>query len=121
MTQTVPANLFDLRDLSGDGQETFTSLLSVPGVRIERIVSCGQASPPGFWYDQDEHEWVMVLQGRAGLQLEGEAAPRVLNAGDHLLLPAHCRHRVESTASGEATIWLAVFWREAAMPASSKE
>ena len=80
-------------------------------VRIERIVSHGQSSPPDFWYDQEEHEWVLVLQGAAVLEIEDEAEPRRLNPGDALYLPAHRRHRVAWTQSDEPTVWLAVFWR----------
>lgn len=85
-------------------------MLSRPGVRIERIVSTGQSSPPGFWYNQDEGEWVMVLQGEAHLHLAGEATPRILRAGDYLDLPPHCRHRVAWTTPEAPTVWLAVFY-----------
>lgn len=77
-------------------------------VRIERIVSRGQASPPGFWYDQAQAEWVLLLAGAAGIRFDGEAAPRALAPGDHLLIPAHVRHRVEWTDAAQATVWLAV-------------
>lgn len=79
-------------------------------VRIERIVSFGQASPPGFWYEQRQAEWVVVLEGAAGLLIEGEAAPRRLGAGDHVDIPAGCRHRVEWTDPAGPTIWLAVHY-----------
>lgn len=80
-------------------------------LRIERIVSTGQASPPGFWYDQEEHEWVLLLAGRAGLRFEDEDEERELVPGDPVLIPAHARHRVEWTADDEPTIWLAIFYR----------
>lgn len=89
-------------------EERLTGLLAVPGLRIERIVSTGQASPPGFWYDQDWAEWVLVLSGSAGLLFEGEVGPRVLRPGDHVLIPARARHRVEWTDPGRPTVWLAV-------------
>lgn len=88
--------------------ETFDDLLNVPGLRIERIVSHGQASPPGFWYEQDNDEWVMVLQGAASLRVEGRDTLVLLEPGDHFWLPAGLRHRVESTAAEGPTIWLAV-------------
>src|SRR5215204_3145177 len=72
------------------------------------IVSTGQASPPGFWYDQPLDEWIVVLAGSAGLLVEGEDGPRTLRAGDHVHLPAHCRHRVEWTDAARPTVWLAV-------------
>jgi cupin 2 domain-containing protein len=103
---SLSGNLF--ADLAGDAtHEQFTELRA-PSVRIERIVSHGQAGPPGFWYDQDWAEWVLVLGGSAILQLEGEATPRKLARGDYLHIPAHRRHRVEATDSAEPTIWLAV-------------
>jgi cupin 2 domain-containing protein len=78
--------------------------------RVERIVSNGQSSPEGFWYDQDECEWIVVLQGHAMLLVEGEAAPISLGPGDHLFIPAHRRNRVEWTSPSEPTIWLAIFF-----------
>lgn len=92
------------------GAEIFTELLKKPGVRIERIVSHGQASPPGFWYDQADGEWVMVVAGEAGLLLEGEAAPRRLGPGDWLDIPPHRRHRVAWTTPARPTVWLAVHY-----------
>ena len=88
--------------------ERVTDLLSRPGVRIERIVSTGHASPPGFWYDQPQDEWVLLIAGSAGVLIEGEAATRILRAGDWLELPAHVRHRVEWTEADKPTVWLAV-------------
>ncbi|NIF17733.1 cupin domain-containing protein [Pantoea sp. Cy-639] len=108
----MPDNLFSaLPALDPQAEERFDDLLRRPGLRIERIVSSGQASPPGYWYDQDEGEWVVVLSGSAGVRLADEAQARVLQAGDHLHLPPHCRHRVEWTEAGVATVWLAVFYR----------
>jgi cupin 2 domain-containing protein len=91
-------------------EEVTTVLAEGRGVRIERIVSTGQASPPGFWYDQEEHEWVAVLTGSALLRLDGEAKARRLVPGDWVLIPAHRRHRVEATAATGPTVWLAVFF-----------
>lgn len=91
-------------------EESFLGLVETPHVKIERIVSFGQASPPGFWYDQAWAEWIMVLGGAAGVRLEDDAEIRVLRAGDFLLIPARQRHRVEWTQKDEATIWLAVHY-----------
>lgn len=100
-----------LADLPVAGpDETLETLVAAGAVRIERIVSTGQASPEGFWYDQDWNEWVMVLAGSAGLQIEGEDQPRRLKAGDAVTLPAHCRHRVAWTDPGQPTVWLAVHY-----------
>jgi cupin 2 domain-containing protein len=92
-------------------QEETAVLAALPGVRIERIVSTGQASPAGFWYDQDWAEWVILLAGSAGLLIEGEGAPRILAPGDYLEIPPHVRHRVEWTDADRPTVWLAVHAR----------
>jgi cupin 2 domain-containing protein len=89
-------------------QEEITTLLASPGLRIERIVSHGQASPPGFWYDQPQAEWVIVLAGRAELRFADRDATTRMEPGDWLHIPAHRRHRVEWTDPTQATIWLAV-------------
>ena len=86
--------------------EAFEALFSRPGLRIERIVSHGHASPPDHWYDQTEDEWVMVVEGRATIGFD-DGREVELGAGDWLTLPAHCRHRVLRTAA--PTVWLAVF------------
>ena len=92
-------------------EELFTQLLSGKEFRVERIVSDGHNSSPDFWYDQDEHEWVLVLQGEAGLLMESEKKSRHLKPGDVVNIPAHCKHRVEWTSKNEKTIWLAIFYR----------
>jgi cupin 2 domain-containing protein len=92
-------------------EEQFTVLLSAPFVRIERIVSTGQVTPPDTWLDQDWSEWVVLLAGAAGLLVEGEATARVLGPGSTVHLPAHLRHRVEWTSSTPPAVWLAVHYR----------
>lgn len=91
-------------------EEAFHLLLERRGLRIARIVSTGQASPPGFWYDQAEEEWVVLLSGTAALRFADEAAPRQLRPGDWLYIPAHRRHRVEATDARVPTVWLAVYF-----------
>jgi cupin 2 domain-containing protein len=91
-------------------EELFTTLLEVTNLRIERIVSHGHSSPEGFWYDQDQHEWVLVLQGEARMAIEGET--KELKPGDYIKIQAHQKHRVEWTTPDEPTIWLAVFYGE---------
>ena len=104
---TTGGNL--LRNLpAAIADERIDALLTRGGVRIEHIISSGQASPPGFWYDQQEDEFVLLLEGEAGLLLEGEATPRTLRVGDWLTIPAHRRHRVEWTSANGPTVWLAV-------------
>ena len=100
------ANLLD--DIPAQlAAERFDELLARPGVRIERIVSTGHVSPPGSWYDQDWDEWILLVQGAAMLEIEGRADCR-LERGDHLLIPAHVRHRVGWTDPARSTVWLAV-------------
>lgn len=106
-TMLASGNLFADLPPAAAGEHV-ASLLARPGVRIERIVSHGQASPPGFWYDQDQTEWVCLMAGLAELLIEGEAAPRPLRPGDWLEIPAHVRHRVVSTDARQPTVWLAV-------------
>lgn len=88
-------------------EEWIETLAKGNGCRIERIVSWGQASPDGFWYDQDEDEWLTLIQGQSTLKVEGQDV--TLCAGDTLMLPAHCRHRVESTTADPPCVWLCVF------------
>ena len=90
--------------------ELFTTLLDAASVRIERIVSHGHASPEGFWYDQDRHEWVIVLKGAARLRFEDGIVE--MKPGDFMNIPAHQKHRVEWTTPEEPTIWLAVHYGE---------
>jgi cupin 2 domain-containing protein len=98
-----------LAEAPGDAAtEVFTTLLERPGVRIERIVSTGQSTRPGEWYDQAGDEWVLLLEGSAGLSFEGFPEPAVLGPGDYLLILAHQRHRVEWTEAGARTVWLTV-------------
>ena len=92
-------------------EEWVENLFTKDQIRIERIVSRGQVSPPGFWYDQSEHEWVVVLKGRAKIQVADQEPLEELGPGDFLFLSAHRRHRVEWTDPEEETIWLAVFWK----------
>ncbi len=88
--------------------ERMTPLFGTPGCRVERIVSAGQASPEGVWYDQPQTEFVLLLAGSARLRIEDEPAARDLAPGDYLVLPAHCRHRVEQTSAAPPAVWLAV-------------
>jgi cupin 2 domain-containing protein len=91
--------------------EQVDALLTRPGLRVERIVSFGQASPPGFWYDQAEGECVLLLAGAARLRFADEPETRLLGPGDWLDIPPHRRHRVEWTDPASPTVWLAIFYR----------
>ncbi|WP_163559945.1 cupin domain-containing protein [Halomonas sp. NO4] len=101
-------NLFASIPLS-QAAEQFDELVGGQDVRVERIVSHGHASPEQGWYDQPQHEWVVVLQGRAVLAFE-QGDDVALAPGDYLTIPAHCRHRVKWTAPQQATVWLAVHY-----------
>ena len=106
---TIPTNLF--KDIPVDlPDELFTTLLEASNIRIERIVSHGHASAEGFWYDQDQSEWVMVLKGAARLRVEDQTID--MKPGDFINIPAHQRHRVEWTTPDEATIWLALYYED---------
>jgi cupin 2 domain-containing protein len=95
-------------------EERLSEILARPRLRIERIVSTGQASPPGFWYDQPWDEWVALLAGAARLRFENEAQARGLSAGDYVLIPAHARHRVDWTSENPPALWLAVHFEPGA-------
>jgi cupin 2 domain-containing protein len=87
-------------------------ILANPHFRIERIVSLGRASPDGFWYDQEEHEWVLLVKGAARLRFEDNEPTVEMKPGSFINIPAHKRHRVAWTAPNQPTIWLAVHYRE---------
>jgi cupin 2 domain-containing protein len=102
-------NLFE-EVSQAQGQETYETLFEGGSVRIERIVSFGHASQEGFWYDQAEDEWVVLLEGAAILEdAEGTRLP--LKPGDTVWLPAGLKHRVAWTPKHKRTLWLAVFIR----------
>ncbi|RLS36762.1 MAG: cupin domain-containing protein [Planctomycetota bacterium] len=88
--------------------EVISTLIEATNLRIERIVSHGHSSPAGFWYDQEQQEWVMLLTGQAKLRLEDQLIE--MKAGDYLNIPAHMKHRVEWTTPDEPTVWLAVHY-----------
>ena len=93
-------------------QELIEPLLETASFRLERIVSVGHLTPKDEWYDQERPEWVVLLSGGATLRFENEATPLVLRPGDHLLIPAHRRHRVEWTDTEQPTVWLALHYRD---------
>lgn len=93
-------------------EEFFEDLLIGRNFRLERIVSRSHASPPDFWYEQEDHEWVILIRGAAVLHFE-EGDRRIdLRPGDHINIPARCRHRVDSTTADKDTVWLAIFYRD---------
>src|SRR5688572_23297371 len=103
MTVTVK-NIFADHDQGSDG-EKFLTLFENSSVKIERIVSHSHSSPAGFWYDQAEDEWVIVLRGTAALEFtDGQIVE--MSEGDYVMIPRSVRHRVARTSTN--TVWLAV-------------
>ncbi len=99
-------NIFAPLPDARDG-EVFTPLLERGGVRIERIVSHGQATPEDTPFVQDADEWVVVLRGSAALRIEGQAEVSLV-PGDHVFIPGGTRHWVTRTDPDSTTLWLAV-------------
>ncbi len=92
--------------------EAFEPLVEQAGLLVERIVSQGHVTAADAWYDQERPEWVLLLQGEATLRFADAHAPLQLVPGDYILIPAHCRHRVEATSSTPPCVWLAIHYRE---------
>ncbi len=106
-TADRPGNLY--ADIPGAlPGEVFTTLAKSDALEIERILSRGHTAPAAGWFDQDRHEWVVLLQGAARIEFEDDAAVRSLFPGDWLLIPAHRKHRVVWTEPQATSIWLAV-------------
>ncbi len=106
-------NIFDIKD-EKLSEELTTLLHSDKNIRIERIISDGQCSEKGFWYDQEENEWLVLIQGSAKLKFDDSRFDNevILNAGDTLFIPAHCRHRVKYTSTVPKCIWVCIFYSE---------
>lgn len=104
-----PTNIFTDLAASRDAEQ-FIDLLAARGLRLERIVSLGQVTPPDEWLEQSQAEWVILLRGAAKLLFEGESGAHELEPGDYVNIPAHCRHRVDWTSPDEPTIWLALHY-----------
>jgi cupin 2 domain-containing protein len=103
-------NLFAELPAAALQDEQFLTLLEQPELRIERIVSTGQASPPGFWYDQAGGEWVLMVQGEAKLRFADEPEARHLKTGDFVEIAPRRQHRVDWTPADQVTIWLAIHY-----------
>lgn len=99
-------NIFQLPNDFGN-QEIFETIINSHNVKIERIISTGQTTPEGIWYDQDHDEWVILLQGKATLLYSNNSSIN-LKAGDYLLIKANQKHRVTFTSSNPPCIWLAI-------------
>ena len=80
------------------------------GIQIERIISAGHITPEGRWLEQEKNEWVILIKGNADILFFDESK-FLLNAGDHLVIPAGVKHRVTKTSSDPECIWLAVHFK----------
>jgi cupin 2 domain-containing protein len=101
------SNIFDKINKNST-EEVFTTLLKNDNIKIEKIVSTGQSSPEGYWYDQEQDEFIFLVSGKATLEFKNEGLV-VLKSGDYLFVPAHKKHRVKNTLKDDVTIWLAIF------------
>ncbi len=110
MTDPTSGNLFSPLPPPSP-EESFEELLRGDGFHLERIISNGQATPEGQWFDQDADEWVVLLSGSAAIRFEGDEHVRTLASGDWLRIPAHRRHRVDRTDIERPTVWLALHYR----------
>ncbi|OHX16497.1 cupin domain-containing protein [Chromobacterium sphagni] len=108
----MPDNLFDGIPAQLPQEWLQTLLSGDRGFRVERIVSRGHASPDGFWYQQDEDEWVLLLSGSAELEYQSPSSRVTLRPGDAVAIPAGCRHRVSWTAPDQDSVWVAIFYQK---------
>ncbi|MBU1085993.1 MAG: cupin domain-containing protein [Candidatus Omnitrophica bacterium] len=93
-------------------EEIFNTLFETDGLKIERIISNGHSTAKDQWLEQNRSEWVLVVQGSAELLFQEPVMSVMLKAGDYVLIPAHCKHRVAWTAANQKTVWLAVHGQE---------
>ena len=107
----MQGNIFAGLDGIVGTEEQCDELLRADALQVERIVSTGQASPPDFWYDQAQAEWVVLLSGAAELQFADEPEPRCLQPGDWVNIAAHRRHRVNWTDPNQPSVWLAIHYQ----------
>lgn len=102
-------NIFDSMPTDLE-HETFLKILNQKNIRIERIVSNGQSSPAQGWYDQEDNEWVIVLEGKAVIIFEKNEKTISLDKGDYMNIPSHTKHKVAWTDPAKKTIWLAIHY-----------
>jgi cupin 2 domain-containing protein len=102
-------NLFS--DIPHDiSEELFTTLISTKHIKLERIVSQGQSTPPGKWLVGNKAEWVILIKGSAKLLFRYGPRLAKLKPGDYVHIPARCAHRVEYTHPKQKTVWLALYY-----------
>jgi cupin 2 domain-containing protein len=102
-------NIF--QNILDSDEELFEEIFSNEVIKFERIVSSGQSTPKGEWYDQEWNEFVILLSGSAEILFEGDTTTTTMQAGDYINIPAHRKHRVETTSTTEKSIWLAVHYK----------
>ncbi len=100
-------NIFMLPENLSGADEVFQSIFEGKKVFVERIISVGQKTPEGSWYDQEKDEWVLLLKGEALLAYEDNSEERLCE-GDYTFIPAHKKHRVAQTSTDPPCIWLAI-------------
>jgi cupin 2 domain-containing protein len=91
-------------------KELIENIVNSAVIRIEKIVSKGHVSPDGFWFDQDENEFVILLQGEAALEFEDNNIV-YLKKSDYIVIEKHKKHRIIYTSKNTLTVWLAVFYK----------
>jgi cupin 2 domain-containing protein len=107
MEAPLKGNLFeDIRFPTGNAE--LFEIIRNDKVRIERIISTGQTTPEGEWYDQDEDEFVVLMQGQARIKYQ-EGNELLLTAGDYVMIPSHTRHRVSYTSEEPCCVWMAIY------------
>lgn len=102
-------NIFS--SLAESESEIFENIIFNDKFKLERIISSGQSTPPGEWYDQENNEWVILLSGSAVLVFEDDNKEYVLKPGDYILIPAHKKHRVKMTDPENKTVWLGLHYK----------
>ena len=99
-------NLLDPPDDSDTHSEVFEDIIRTENLLIEKIVSNGQITPEGEWYDPEVDEWILLFKGKAMLLFEHDELLE-MSSGDYIMIPAHCRHRVVNTSTEPNCVWLA--------------
>jgi len=100
-------NIFEIDDILTQESEVFESILVKEDLKIERIVTLKPYDKPGEWYDQEKDEWVLLLQGNAALEFEGQEIIE-LKAGDYIFIPSRKKHRIKHSSSHTKCIWMAI-------------
>lgn len=100
-------NIFSNDENADFGSELFFELFKNGNCVIEKIVSAGQITEESRWLEEENDEWVILLQGKSELLFEN-GRREIMKEGDYLLIPSKTRHRVIYTSSNPKCIWLAV-------------